>query len=216
MSRQIVAFAGSKGSGKTTAFQAIRNEFKTVHEAMLAGKLKKSVCEVYGFDFSRLDDLAYKEDLLDIPVELTRDNLTKVADYFGLEYNFDTHLRSHVGYTCDTLRHLLQYIGTEVLRGIDNDIHVKSVVNDLPKEGLIVITDLRFETEFNYFDQNHNNEFYPFYIKNNIAELAAEGDTHPSETDLLKFKHKCKEVDNNKTVQEYKKLVISSIGALYE
>ena len=144
MSRQIVAFAGSKGSGKTTAFLALKNNLENIHESMLANKLKKSVCEVYGFDFSKLDDITYKENQLDIPIELTRDSLIKVADHFGLDYSYDTHLRKHTGYTCDTLRHLLQYVGTEVLRGINNDIHIKSVVKDFPKEGLIVITDLRF------------------------------------------------------------------------
>ncbi|MDX1471016.1 MAG: hypothetical protein R3213_05935 [Flavobacteriaceae bacterium] len=207
MSRQILAFAGSKGSGKTTAFQVLRENFNDVHEAMLAGNLKKSVCEVFGFDFNRLDDLAYKEDLLDVPVELTRENLTKVADYFGVEYDFDTHIRSHVGYVCESLRHLLQYIGTEVLRGIDDDIHVKGVLNKLPNDGLVVITDLRFESEFNYFYENHKNEFYPFYIKNNAAELAAENDTHQSETDLQKFKNKCDLIDNNYTLQEYQTVV---------
>lgn len=208
MTRQILAFAGSKGSGKTTAFSVIANNFTGVHEAMLAGKLKRGVCEVYGFDFNRLDDLAYKESELDIPVELTRDNLTAMATYFGVEFDYDTHLRTHVGYTCDTLRHLLQYIGTEVLRGIDNDIHVKTVVRDLPKEGLVVITDLRFEGEFNYFYENHQNEFFPFYVKNNAAELAAEGDNHPSETDLQKFKNKCGLIDNNYSLQEYKATIL--------
>lgn len=214
MSRQILAFAGSKGSGKTTAFDVIKNNFENVHEAMLAGNLKKAVCDVFGFDFNRLNDLAYKEDELDEPVIFTRDNLIAIASYFAVEYDYDKHIRKHVGYVCDTLRHILQYIGTDFLRGIDDDIHVKTVLKNLPKEGLVVITDLRFESEFNYFFENHTDEFIPFYVKNSSAELAAEGDNHPSETDLLKFRDKCSLIDNNYSIQEYESLVLTKVKAV--
>lgn len=213
--RKIIAFAGSKGAGKTTALNAVLSKFNNVHESMFAGKLKKICCEVFGFDFSRLDDLAYKEAELDDLVSLTASDIINVIEAFGVEYKYDDHVRPHISKVLNTVREVLQYIGTDVLHPIDQDIHIKSILGDLPDDGLIVITDLRFLQEFEYFRSNHDLEFYPFYIKNLAAEAAAAGDTHKSELDLAKFKHRCREINNTNVSQStFEANVVATIRGL--
>lgn len=213
MNRIIVAFAGSKGSGKTTAFSEVESTLKNVKEITLAGTLKQACCDVFGFDKDRLFDQAYKEAYLDETVILDQKNLEKLTSYFNVEVDYDKHIRPHVGKTLDTVRETLQYVGTEVLHPIDKLIHVKAAVTQLPEEGIAVITDLRFEQEFDYFNDNFD-EFFPFYIKNNNAELAASGDKHPSETQLHNFKHKCKLIDNNNSIGDFRKAVVNEVKSL--
>lgn len=211
MSRVIIAFAGSKGSGKTTSFDIIKDTFENVHEVMLAGLLKKVCSEVFGFDETRLVDLAYKEEELEDPIMLTKDNLEKIVSQFTDTINFDTQIRPFMGKILDTRRQVLQYIGTDVLHEVDKLVHTKTAVANMPKDGIIVVTDLRFEEEFNYFKENHADEFFPFYIRNSAAEIAAEGDTHPSETQLHNFKNKCDLIDNNFSLADLRTKVINSV-----
>lgn len=179
---------------------------------MLAGTLKTACCEVFGFDQSQLHLQSYKEAELDKPVELTKDNLIAIANYFGVEYDFDTHLRPHVGMLLETVRFALQYVGTEVLHPIDKNIHVKAAVKTIKDGALNVITDLRFTQEFDYFNDNYSrDEFHPFYIQNFAAEAAAAGDTHPSETQLKEFRDKCVKLCNNDNLSDFEALVANSV-----
>lgn len=214
MNRTIIAFAGSKGAGKTTAFNTLTEKFNNVSEVMLAGLLKTSCSTVFGFDESKLSDLQYKEELLDTPIELTKENIEAVIKDFGVEFDYDAHVRPHVGMVLDTRRQVLQYIGTDVLHTIDKLIHIKAAVNNMPKEGIVVVTDLRFEQEFDYFKDNHSDEFFPFYLKNNRAELEAEGDTHPSETQLKRFKNKCIPIDNNSSLEDYRGRIVENVRSV--
>ncbi len=209
--RKIVAFAGSKGSGKTTAFEEVLNNFPGVTELTFAGKLKNVCSEIFNLDQSKLHLQDYKEKYLDEPVNLEKEQLTKIIEAFGYTADYDTHVRSHVGMILETPRQLLQYIGTDVLHKVDPEIHIKSVLKQLPNDGLVVITDLRFKQEFDYFNDNFKGEFVPFYINNNKAEVAAEGDTHKSEKDLQTFKHKCVLINNNLSLEDYKKLIVKSV-----
>jgi len=211
MSRKIIAFAGSKGSGKTTAFNEILENFPSVTELTFAGKLKTICSEIFNLDQSKLHLQEYKEGDLEDPICLEKDQLTKIVEFFGYKVDYDAHIRSHIGVMLDTPRQLLQYIGTDMLHRVDPEIHIKSILDQLPEDGLVVITDLRFEQEFDYFNNNFKDEFYPFYIKNNKAELAAECDTHKSETDLRKFKYNCELIDNNFSLSDYKKSVVQGV-----
>ena len=210
--RKIIAFAGSKQAGKTTAFRIAKNTFQNVCEVTIAGKLKRVVGEVLGIDEKHFRINELKEVPLEDPINLTSEHVEAVLSAFGLVYQFDIHVRPHIGTVIETPRQALQFLGTEVLHPIDNLVHVKHAVADMPESGIMVITDLRFLQEFNYFKEKHTNEFYPFYIKNNRAEAVAAGDKHPSETDLRKFRYRCTLIDNNHSLEQYEKSLIKKLG----
>jgi len=216
--RKIVAFAGSKGAGKSTAFEILHGNFRGVHDIALAGHLKLAASEVFNLDQRLFHDQNLKESPLANFITLDSDQIMDVFFKFNLiqdkDFNYDDHVRPHIGKLIETPRKLLQYLGTEVLHPIDPLIHVKYVTKKLPENGLIVITDLRFANEFEYLYDNFE-EFIPYHIENNHAEMAAEGDTHPSETDRHKFKHKCQTLDNNGTIYQFKGLVKKTVQEVY-
>ncbi len=214
MSRKIIAFAGSKQAGKTTAFVTMRANFPEVHEITIAGKLKLVVGKVLGIDQDFFNKNELKEKYLDDPITVTQTHITQVIEAFGLTYDFDKHVRQHVNALLETPRQCLQFFGTNVLHKIDDLVHIKNAVKDMPETGLVIVTDLRFAQEFDYFQQNYSSQFFPFYIKNSKAEAIAASDTHPSETDLQKFKNKCALIDNNFTLEEYQFSIVKNIQAI--
>lgn len=215
MSRKVIAFAGSKGAGKTTAFEALRQEFKNgLYELTLAGHLKKVCAEAFKIDESEFHDPVLKEAPLEDPIYIEAPQIDLIIRCFGYEPEYNDHIRPFVGTVVNTRRQLLQFIGTDVLHKVDKLIHVNYAAQSMPKDGLVVITDLRFLNEFDYFNDKHKDEFVPFYIKNHRAELAAEGDTHPSEKQLLLFRDKCEAIDNNSDMVDFQKRVVSRIKEL--
>tara|TARA_R110000868_G_C10973188_1_gene771535 strand:+ start:73738 stop:74397 length:660 start_codon:yes stop_codon:yes gene_type:complete len=216
MNRKIIAFAGSKGAGKSTAFETLNNNYPNVYDVTLAGHLKEVTAEIYNVDMQLFLNPKLKEvDLID-PICLEPNQINKLFELFEVDdFNYDNHVRPHVGKILETPRQLLQYLGTNVLHPIDPLIHAKYATKHLPKDGLVVITDLRFEDEFNFFYKDYKDEFTPFNINNTAAERAAEDDNHKSETDRHKFKHLCKQLDNNGTIYQFKGLVKSAVTELY-
>lgn len=213
MTRKIIAFAGSKAAGKTTAFTITSEVYPNVHELTFAGHLKKSCSEVFNIDLNRFNDQNLKERTMEDPVYLDEESLLQVIQKFNRTADREL-IRPFVGKMIDTPRQLLQFVGTEVLRKVDLLIHIKYAVENMPKDGIVLITDMRFLNEFEYFYENHPNEFTPFYIKNNQAEMIAESDTHPSERQLLLFRDRCKLLENNGTLQEFNILVKSKIAEI--
>lgn len=212
--RKIVAFAGSKQAGKTTAFSTIKNQFTEVHEVTIAGKLKNVVGEVLNIDTKNFHVNELKEVPFEDPITITKEQIEAVITAFNLEFDYDKHVRPHVGTLIETPRQSLQFFGTNVLHPIDDLVHIKNAVAGMPKRGIVVVTDLRFLQEFEYFRDTHKEEFFPFYIKNNKAELMAEGDTHPSETDLQKFKNQCTLIDNNGSLDAYKLSLVTNLQSI--
>lgn len=201
--RKIIAFTGVKQSGKSTAFLVAKKHFGDVTEIMLARRLKEVCAKVFKLDFKHMEDGVLKETLFEDPVYLDHFQIMEVIEAFGYSYNFDKNIRPFMGKILETPRQILQYVGTEVLHKIDKDIHIKASVENLPEDGVVIITDMRFEREFNYFKEKYPKEFLPFYIHNSRAEMIAEQDQHKSEKDIQNFKNYCTMIDNNFSLLDY-------------
>ena len=212
--RKIITFTGSKQAGKTTAFETMNTHFSEVREITIAGKLKRVVGEVLGIDEKHFHINALKEVPFEDPISITGEQIEQVIIAFGLIYDFDMHVRPHINTLLETPRETLQFFGTNVLHPIDDLVHLKQAVADMPESGIIVVTDLRFLQEFNYFQEKHAKEFFPFYIKNDNAESIAMVDTHLSEIDLQKFKHKCILIENNFSLEQYKELLLKNLKGI--
>ncbi len=213
---KFIAFTGAKQSGKTTGFNKINSLYSNVDEITLAKKLKETCAKVYELPIMFMYDDVLKETELDDIIVLNQSNLEAVFLEFdlkpGIDYTYNEHIRPHIGKVLETPRKLLQYVGTDVLRKVDEDIHLNYAVNNKnPNAAFYVITDVRFSNEFKYFYTKFNDTFYPFYVNNKSAEAKSDLDGHSSEQGYKEFKHLCTELDNNGTQDVYEDLVSNKI-----
>lgn len=205
MKTGIMAFCGSKGAGKDTSANMIK-ELVTdgpVETLAFAGHLKAVCSKVFNIEMKYFTDPSLKEVELDTYVVLGKDNIEAVFKAFDItEYTYDQHVRPHVGQVFDTPRQVLQYIGTEVLHPIDPLIHAKMTLKNKNPNALTLITDLRFQQEFDYVKNSPG--FMAVYVANDKAESFAGSDGHKSEKELQLFKHECVRVDNNGSLTDLK------------
>lgn len=198
---KVVAFCGSKGSGKSTSASIFKERLSTpVEEMALAGHLKDVCSRVFGLDLELFLNPKLKEVELEDFVVLDRGHLKGVMNQFSITEYDDTNIRPHIGRIFRTPRQILQYIGTEVLHPIDPLIHVKMAMRKRDVEKATLITDLRFAAEFDYLRLNYPDEFFPVYVKNSSAEVAASVDSHASEREYEQFKTKCTVVNNESSM----------------
>lgn len=184
--RQVIGLLGAKGSGKTTAFQVISGTWD-VQEITLAGKLKSVSAEVFGIPRDHFDSHDFKEKELENPAFLSKDNLTQIYKAYDFAIDFDKDIRPHIGTYLESPRKIAQYIGSEILRAKQSDVHCTSSVKDITKP-VGIVTDIRFPNEYDFF-KNQYPDFHFVYIQNMGAESHAGKDSHVSEKylkDLIK------------------------------
>lgn len=177
----VIGLIGAKAAGKTTAFNTIQATWP-VQEITLAAKLKDVCAEVFNIPRNAFDSHSLKEKELQDLVFLEPSSLEQIFKLYDLKVNFDKHIRSHIGQVLHSPRQIAQYIGTEVLRAAEADIHCTSAVKDITKD-IGVVTDMRFPNEFEFFTKNYP-RFFPVYIQNLGAEIEAGKDAHASEAHL--------------------------------
>jgi hypothetical protein len=211
--KTIIALTGVKTSGKTTAFNFLKELYPNFVEIQLAKKLKDECARVFGIERALFDDPARKESALEMPVFLDRKNVEKVIESYGQTPDYDKHVRQHVGVVLESPRRVAQYIGTEVLRTLDPDIHCIGATMDLPANGCFVVTDMRFLNEYAFFQNNYKSEFFPFYVQSDRAEFAAN-DPHPSEREVREVAKLCKKVTNNGNLNEFKEKIETIVSGI--
>lgn len=206
----ILAFCGSKGSGKNTSADLVK-ELVTdgpVEELSFAGHLKTTCSKVFAIDMKFFTDPALKEVELETYVVLAKETIEAVFKAFDVtDFTYDQHVRPHVGQVFDTPRQVLQYVGTEVLHPIDPLIHAKMTLKNKNPNALTLITDLRFLQEFSFVKNIPG--FQAVYVANDRAESFAGSDSHKSEKELQLFKHECIRLDNNGNLTDLRTSVIA-------
>lgn len=208
---KIVGVTGVKGSGKNTTYEILKKHYPEIQEVALAGKLKQVCKDVLGLTEEQITDRILKEAPLDEPVYLSADNVKSIFDAFGEGDNvkYDIHIRPHVGICLESPRRILQYVGTDVLRGIRDNIHSFYLYSQLKdKDGVYFITDLRFFDEYEFFQEKFNGSFEAWYINNRRAEAAGSGDIHPSEMGIYQIKPLALHVDNNGSLDDFEKTLL--------
>lgn len=210
---KIVAFCGSKFSGKSTSATFLKELVKTpVEEIAIAGHLKEVCAEVFNLDMNLFLDPALKEVELENFIVLEAPLIQRVLKKFNvLKQDYDTQVRPHIGKICRTPRALLQYIGTEVLHPIDPLIHVKVAVAKKDPNKITLITDLRFPAEFDYLKKNFESSFYPVYVRNPAAEIRAAVDSHASERKYVEFVSRCRLLNNEGSLQDLRSGILKFV-----
>lgn len=212
--KTILAFTGVKFSGKTTAFNTIKDLVPGVIEIQLAKKLKDECARHLKIDRELFDDPNRKEVPLETPVYLDVDNISAIIRSYGIEPDYDTHVRPHVGMVLETPRRAAQYVGTEVLRTVSEDIHCIGATLGLPEDGIFVLTDMRFPNEYQYFADRYGANFHPFFVQNNRAEYNGAADMHPSERQVLVTATKCEKIENNNSMTDFQQRVTARVNQI--
>jgi len=199
---KIVAFCGAKESGKSTSAEVFKTLVKeATAEIAFAGHLKVVCSKVFNIEMKYFLDTKLKERELDTYVRLTSQLIEQVFAEFEIAgYDYDKHIRPHMGMVFDTPRKLLQYVGTELLHPLDKLIHVNFALKKMNPEVITLVTDLRFPQEFDAMYGRP--EFLPVYVNNKKAEDAALADSHASERGWQQFKDRCVNLDNNGTLAD--------------
>ncbi len=208
----LLGLCGAKGAGKTSTFNIIKELSPNTQEIMLAKTIKKVCSRVLKIPIQFFEDPKLKEVKLTQPAYLSVTILEAMLIAFNLPLKRDSY-RKHVGKTLETPRQIMQYIGTELIRAIEPDIHCKFALEDLKKDvKLGVVTDIRFPNEQEFFAKNSNN-FMMVYIKNSKAENVAKSDTHASENYLTDLKMNALIIENDGTLADLRNEIKTKLGS---
>lgn len=153
----LISFSGRKYAGKDSAAESLisRHGFKRIG---LADKLKEIMSTVTGIPLEDMHNPDKKEVPFVQPLKITKTQIgTLIAilndDGFDITKDISARLYGFVGTPMNSIRHLLQYFGTDVCRStVADDIWLtyfsKQVANSNDN---IVVTDARFANERTFF-----------------------------------------------------------------
>lgn len=123
----IIYFAGRKGSGKSLLCNRLIE--KGFIKVSFADRLKELISYLYGCKIEDLGILSFKEKKLDQPWIFNKNTFLEIKDYFNIKTDFD--IDDNLVIKFDTPRKSMQYIGTDLLRSIDPDFHVKHTIKKI-------------------------------------------------------------------------------------
>jgi len=208
----FIGFIAEKESGKTTTFNFVKAYFPGATEIMLAQHLKEVCAKVTGLELFCFEDNSEKKKLLPKPIKLTREMIEDVFRLFELNPGEEA-VEKHVGKELETTRRVLQYIGTDILRDVEDNIHLRWSMRRTKPAEIYVITDIRFQNEFAFFEKYPN--FIPFYIDRSKSTAAGVGESHASESGIQNLRKLClSEIDNNGDLDHLKDQIATKIVAM--
>jgi hypothetical protein len=213
--KQVVTISGPKGSGKSEVANTLKE--KGYIEVPMAQHLKQVCSDVFRLPIKMFLDPNLKEEGFVQPLTMTKDNLAHILTAFGVSVSYivepvlyytvlDVTWNKHKNVEYTSPRHILQYVGTDILRDIDPDIHLRNL--KLPDHNLLVISDCRFLNELEFFiNKNDSSELslIPLYINRKTKKNQLS--SHASETEIAKLRPFCLEIENNGTLAKLKKEV---------
>lgn len=136
----FVCLCGRKQSGKSTLAEILID--KGFEHISFANPLKQYLSELFGIELSAFYDPIIKEQPFAHPVVWDEERCKKLSAIVGEPIEFDSicELRS--------IRHMMQYIGTDVLRKHDQDFHIKRFIQMIDETKNYVCDDVRFVGEY--------------------------------------------------------------------
>lgn len=186
MNSTVIGLSGKKQSGKTTlAYHSIKYGYIVLN---FADKLKNIICDILCVSIQFLEENKDKN----IDILLSDDSLHKLST----ELNMYVDKKKYKSF-----RHMLQYIGTDVIRLNDPNWHINQIhktINLNPNKKYC-IADCRFKNEKKFIENILNGKCY-YIINKNINKNIA--DTHVSENDLdISDFNNNQIIYNNKTIE---------------
>lgn len=186
--RKILTFSGRMRSGKDMLCQAMETAYgaKTFS---LATHLKSLCCKILEielpmlspWDYMKLDVWKNNRGLLcEEGIALSKQSIETITENTG--FCFETISKICDGLKFRNVRELLQLVGTEIIRYIDDSWHIRKTmqdINNLPEGIIACVDDIRFPNELEAFRKAGADSF--FIIRNNAENVSR----HPSENSLF-------------------------------
>lgn len=174
---------GYKGSGKDTLYETLDRAYPNrLHRVALADPLKRVCSEVFNIDLNDFNDRDKKEKPFEKPIFIDEGQVKEIYKLYDISYYHMGYVWKHIGTNLYTPRHVAQYVGTEILRDLDVNIHLKTAVKNMPENKITVITDVRFPNEAEFFRQQLGSLFQLVHITREETDRIAEKDLHESES----------------------------------
>lgn len=168
----IIGLSGRKGSGKSiVSFELIKKGFKKVS---FADPLKQMAASLYGVKIDDMYDQAKKEEILKTPLKWNQETFLKMCKIFGCDWKYSESQTREF----NSLREMLQFIGTDVIRSYDVDFHMNKMIGSLDSNKNYVCDDFRFQNEKNALEKH--GAICVFILRPGITEIS----NHQSEIDL--------------------------------
>jgi hypothetical protein len=154
----LISFSGEKFAGKDSAAEALisRHGFKRIG---LADKLKEIMSRVTGIPLEDMHNPDKKEVLFEQPLKVTKGQIGVLIailtdDGFDITKDISARLYGFVGTSMVSIRNLLQFFGTDVMRNnVADDIWLNYASKFISGSGNYVITDSRFANERKYLKE---------------------------------------------------------------
>ena len=128
--RKIIGFSGRQRSGKDVMAKALQEKGYTI--VTIANALKELCAGLLGVDLQKLNEL--KNSGTTIELKFKGSDIIEGG--------------STKEYYVTTVRELLQIVGTDIIRSVDPDWHVKKMLEKIRSiEGNVVVDDIRFPNE---------------------------------------------------------------------
>lgn len=210
MSQKIFGLTGFAKSGKSTVAEIFKDF--GAKEISFANHLKNTCSKTFNIDRIDFDSQDLKEIPFKKPIVFTESHLESVVGLFEVEVAFDGQFDHLIGTKLLTPRHVAQFVGTDILRAIDKNIHITTTMNQIAqKTGIFVVSDVRFPNEF---DAIHDSGGTVIGIKrDSVAPKAAN--LHESESFVPVLIEKSDvRLLNNKDLEGFKKLTRETLWKL--
>jgi len=206
--KTIIGLVGVKQSGKSTATNIIKKYFPFAEESALADKLKNTCADVFELKREQFDLQELKEVPFKTPIILTEEKIKDILESFKIKgVNIKITCKNVINMELTSPRHIAQIIGTEVLRQAGKpSVHCDNV--DLTKSNVMIISDVRFHNELDYFNNKDKFDFIPLYLHRKLAESKVTEKSHQSEKEVFEFRDKCLKLDNNSTLEDLERQIL--------
>ena len=168
----IISFAGRCRSGKTElAKVCMEHGYQKLYFAL---PLKQLCADLMGNSIDELNTL--KNNNTNIEFNLHIDRCMKLATDSGIPFNFIWEICE--GKTIHTVRELLQFVGTDIIRKYNTDWHVNKIREMINPDLNYVIDDVRFPNEKKMIEELGGDCW--FITRKTLDNIS----NHPSETSI--------------------------------
>jgi hypothetical protein len=198
----VVSFTAPIGGGKDASAKLLSDLKLSEGKLSFAGPMKDICSKVFNISREDMEDPVKKVEPFAQPFAFTRKHLRQILNLMVEflptdEFSYNVSSVSEygvVGTTMTSIRHILQFVGTEVIREkVHPDWHLQAafsnrVMSRLNEAGTYCITDARFPNEFIFLRDKFAESFYGYYVERPEAEERLKNATHPSELKVLEVR----------------------------
>lgn len=204
---KVIGLTGFAKSGKSTAAEILKS---LGGEEVAFAKHLKDVCSaVLDVPRNHFDDQAFKEIPFKEPIVLTKEDVIDILAMFEIPDRFvAAAIIAHVGVKLTSPRHVAQYVGTEILRTIDQNIHINMAFKMAASSTapFLICSDMRFANELKAVQDNKG---LSIGISRKKATPANLESLHPSEKEIPALISQCDlAVENESSIEDFQAIVM--------